>query len=291
MRNLSSNVTKLSIVVALFAGLLVWQPQAEAVPIPCIVCGSIALGAPGIEATVSFAVITGASFAAEVAGHGIGFFGLVPSGTLGPPVIPAPTDFVYLYQLVNSGPSADFISSWTISGGGVGSASGAITAGTRLESTLFVDPNVGPAALITAGPVVAPTAVGLSAGPLVNFENGLGDPNPGPVAPPWGPCLGSGGIGVNCSDGVADLLLASVHVFGWGEAPSGFLLDPLWSGSIIWFASPNAPVLGSTSILAGALFAGGSVPVPAAVPAPATLVLLGLGLAGLGFARRRRVAD
>ena len=61
--------------------------------------------APGIDATVSFAVISGANFNAELATHGIGFFGLVPQGTLGPPVNPVPTDFVYLYQLVNDGPS------------------------------------------------------------------------------------------------------------------------------------------------------------------------------------------
>jgi hypothetical protein len=285
VRSLSSKVRTLSIVVTLFAFVLIWQPRAEAVPVPCIVCGSVALGAPGVDGTVSFAVISGASFAAEVAGHSIGFFGLVPSGTLGPAVLPAAIDFVYLYQLVNSGPTADFISSWTISGGGVGAASGAITAGTRLESTLFVDPNVAPDALITAGPVVAATALGLSAGPLVDFENGLGDPNPSP-APPWGPCLGSGLSGVQCSDGKADLLPTSVLVTAWLETPAGGLIDPLWSGSVIWFSSPIGPITGSTAITAGALVAIGSVPVPGGIPEPATLTLLGLGLAILGFASR-----
>ena len=291
-----SIVRKLSVVAALLSGVLVWQPRAEAGPILCIVCGSTALAAPGVDGTVSFAVITGASFAAEVAAHGIGFFGGVPPGTLGPPVLPAPTDFVYLYQLVNSGVAGvnvDFISGWTISGGGIG---GTITAGTRLESTVFVDPNVGPATLISAGPVAAPTAVGLSAGPLVNFQNGLGAPVGGdPVFPPWGPCLGSGVVGVNCSDGSAFLLPLSVLVGGWTETPTGGLMDPFWSGSVVWFSSPIAPVMGSTSIMAGPAVAMADVPVPGVpapgVPAPATLVLMGLGLAGLAIARRRRATD
>jgi len=282
---------RLFLPLALVAGLFASLPRAEAGPVPCIICGSTPVAASGIEGVVSFAVISGASFAAEVPAHAIGFFGLVPPGTLGPPVLPAPTDFVYLYQLVNSGASPDLIMSWAISGGLVGSASGAITAGTRLESTLFVDPNVGPPALITAGPVAAPTALGLSAGPLVDFENGLGDPIPGPT-PPWGPCLTSGPSGVNCSDGEADLLLASVLVHGWGETPSLPLLDPLWSGSIIWFASPFAPGVGTTTITdASGLVASASVPVPTATPGPATVALLGLGLAGLAFARRRKMAD
>lgn len=284
------NICKPFIIAALFAGTLAWLPRAEAGPVPCILCGSTALAAPGVDGTVSFAVITGASFTAEVAAHAIGFFGLVPPGTLGPPALPAPTDFVYLYQLVNGGigpVNVDFISGWTISGGGIG---GAITAGTRLESTLFVDPNVGPPALITAGPVAAPTAVGLSAGPMVNFENGLGAPVLGdPVFPPWGPCLGSGGVGVNCSDGSADLFATFISVFGWTEAPSAGLLDPFWSGSVIWIASPIGPVTGTTSITAGMAVAMAEVPVPG-VPAPAPLALMGLGLVGMAFARRRRAA-
>jgi len=282
---------RLSVALALLAGLFVASPRAEAGPVACIVCGSAPLTAPGTESVVSFAVISGATFAAEVGAHGIGFLGLVPSGTLGPAVLPAPTDFVYLYQLVNDGPTtADLISTWTISGGLVGSASGAITAGTRLESTLFVDPNVGPPTLITAGPVVATTATGLSGGPMVDFENGIGDPLPGPVAPPWGPCLGSGTPGVNCSDAEADLLLTSVSVHSWGETPSTPMLDPFWSGSIIWFASPFGPGTGTTMTtnVAG-VTASATVPVP--VPEPATIALLGLALAGLAFARRGRAAD
>jgi len=292
-----SPLRPISIVVVLFVSVLVWQPSVEAVPVPCILCGSTALAAPGVDGTVSFAVITGAAFLAELGAHAIGFVGAVPSGTLGPPVPPAATDFVYLYQLVNSGlpgvPNVDFISGWTISGGGIGAGTGAISAGTRLESTLFVDPNLLVPTLISAGPVVAPTAVGLSAGPLVDFENGLGLALPGDPVPPWGPCLGSGAAGVNCSDGIADLLATSISVYGWTETPPDLpvdgLMDPFWSGSVIWIASPNAPVTGTTTITAGLAVAGGPVPVPA-IPEPATVILLSLGLAGLGFAHRRRSA-
>lgn len=294
----------LPIAALLFVSMLVWHPSAEAAPVPCILCGSVPLAAPGVDGTVSFAVITGAVFAGEVGAHGIGFFGAVPSGTLGPAVLPAATDFVYLYQLVNDAPpgaaNVDFISLWTISGGGIGAGAGAITAGTRLESTLFVDPNLGPPILISAGPVPVPTAAGLSGPPLVDFQNGLAPgPLPGdPVFPPWGPCLGSDppplGPGVNCSDGIADLLAASISVHGWTETPLDVpvdgLMDPFWSGSLVWIASPNPPVIGATAITAGLGVAAGPVPVPAAVPEPATLILLGLGLAGLGVARRRSFA-
>ena len=66
---------KLLVALALAAGALTATPRAEATPVPCLVCGSSVLVSPGMEATVSYAVISGASFAAELGTHGIGFGG------------------------------------------------------------------------------------------------------------------------------------------------------------------------------------------------------------------------
>ena len=166
----------------------------------------------------------------------------------------------------------------------MGASSGLITAGGRLESTLFVDPGIG---LVSAGTAGATT--GLSGGPTVDFENGLGGPVPTNPVPAWGPCLGSGASGVDCSDGQADLLPSSIRVTNWQEAPSGSLLDAGWSSSVIWYSSAVGPTSGFTSIQDGGTAMTGSVPVPG-VPVPAAVWLFGSGLVGLiGIARRKTV--
>ena len=270
---------KSSIALTILTAGLIFQEQAVATPINVIQSGSTTITGPAVDGTVSYAVISGTDFNNELAVHNIGFLGSVPSGTLGPITPPANSDFVYLYQLVNDGTNPNPITSWTI---GMGSSSGVITHGGRLESTLFVDPGIG---VVSAGPSGATT--GLSGGPTVDFINGLG----GFVATnpilPWGPCLGSNGV-VDCSDGQADLLPTSIQVTNWQEAPSNPLLDAGWSSSIIWFSSPFGPTSGFTSIQDGGAAMTGIVPV-SAVPLPAAVWLFGAGLIGLfGIARRKK---
>jgi hypothetical protein len=281
----STSIKKLSIGLTILLTGSMFQEQALATAINVIQSGSVAINGPAVDGTVSYAVISGTDFNAELATHNIGFFGSVPSGTLGPIAAPANSDFVYLYQLVNDGPNTNAISSWTI---GVGSASGLITNGGRLESTLFVDPGVG---LVSAG--VAGATTGLTGGPTVDFQNGLGGAFPTDPVPTWGPCLGSGPAGVQCSDGQADLLPSSIQVTNWQETPSGTsggiaLLDAGWSSSIIWFSSPFGPISGFTSIQDGGTAMTGIVPVPG-IPVPAAVWLFGSGLLGLvGVARRKK---
>ena len=102
---------KNSMLAVLAITVMVLPNRGEAGPVPCITCGSVPLSVPGVDGTVSFAVITGANFNAEVAAHSIGFFGNVPQGTLGPIGAPAATDFVYLYQPVNDGLDPSLITS------------------------------------------------------------------------------------------------------------------------------------------------------------------------------------
>lgn len=236
--------------------------RAQAFPVPCIVCGStpIVTGG-GATGTLSFAVISGPDFLLQ----GFPFLGAVPPGTLdllGSGVLA--TDFVYMYQLVNTGPA--LISSYEITLGG---AAGTLTAGGRLESTIFIDPVGG---LVSAGPT------GMTSG-----LSGLSPIDWSTFVP--GPCLGSA-PDRQCSDGSTDLLANSVEMFGFGEAPSAPLLDPTWTSSVMWFASALAPTFQPATVFDTVASSGvGSV---ASIPEPSTGLLLGLGLVGVAAVRRRR---
>ncbi|MGB5718366.1 MAG: hypothetical protein WBN81_14895, partial [Gammaproteobacteria bacterium] len=74
---------KLLIALPLFIAGLAIQGQAVATAINVIQSGSTTISGPAVDGTVSYAVISGTDFNAELATHGIGFFGSVPSGTLG----------------------------------------------------------------------------------------------------------------------------------------------------------------------------------------------------------------
>lgn len=258
---------RLYVVLLLAAAAFAWHAPARAVPVACIVCGSTNLG----PSVISYAVISGQSFLNEVAFHNIGFFGAVPGGSLDAiPNNTAPTDFVYLYQLANFGPP---VNDYTVAGSAITAAN--LTGGGRLESTLFVDPGIG---IVSPGPAGA--TAGLSGGPTIDFINGLNGAN-------WGPCLGSGAAGINCSDATANLFAGAVQGINFGETPLAPLLDPAWTSSVMWFSSALGPGAGIASMtdLTGVSFSG-FAPVP--VPETGTLVLFAVaGLAAMIASRRR----
>ncbi len=262
---------------ALLSALFLWDSRAQAVPISCITCGNTTIAGPSVDGTLSFAVISGTDFLSEVAFHGIGFFGAVPGGSLDAIANnTAATDFVYLYQLVNDGQDPTPITSYQVS---LGIPSGLITGGGRLESTLFLDPVLG---FVSAGLSGGTTA--LTAGPTVDFLNGLGDP----VGPAFGPCQGSGPAGFNCSDATANLLPGAIEAINFAEAPAAPLLDPLWSSSIMWYSSSVGPTTGVATIFGGGTSATGAVPTTAAVPEPAAISLFSTGLLLFGLIAWRR---
>lgn len=239
---------------------------AQAFPVVPIVTGStVIVSAPPAVATISYAVISGTDFLAQ----GFPLVGAVAGGTLdllgGGGV--AATDFVYMYQTVNTG--FDPIVAYDVFLGG---ATATLTGGGRLESTIFVDPGTGKVSLGPLG-VIA----GLSAGlPLLDWAT---------FSPT--PCLGSGG-GNNCSDGTTDLLPASVTMYGFTESPSGIFIDPGWTSSIMWFSTPLAPSLTTaTESFVSFAPAMGLVAGPSVVPIPAAVWLFGSALGVMSVMRRK----
>lgn len=260
------NVSSRNVISALGLSAALLGASAQAIPIVPIITGStvIPTGGGG-SATISYAVVSGADFLIQ----GFPLAGAVPGGTLdalgGAGV--SPTDFVYMYQTVNTGFIP--ITSYDVFIGGAGAT---FTGGGRLESTLFVDPATG---LVSAGPLGAIT--GLAPGlPVLDWS----------VFAPT-PCLGSGGTR-NCSDGTTDLNPTTVSMYGFDETPSAVDIDPFWSSSIMWFSTPLAPVFTTaTEYFAGLPAGSGIVAGPAAIPIPAAAWLFGGALGLLGVVRRR----
>jgi hypothetical protein len=263
---LATNVSK---ILGLLFVLLACANVAQAVPVPCIVCGSTPIvGVAANAGTVSFAVISAADFVIQ----GFPFVGAVPGGTLDLlGSVPGPTDFVYMYQTVNTGgvPGTPLgsIASFEVD---IGSTGPTFTAGGRVESTIFIDPVIG---LVSLGPIGATPAL-TPGSPVVDFS----------IFMP-GPCAGSAGDR-QCSDSTTDLLPTAVKSSSYGEAPSAPLLDPTWTSSIMWFATPLPPGLRlATIFFADGTSASGLVAAP--IPEPGTLLLLGSALAGLAYWRKR----
>jgi uncharacterized protein (TIGR03118 family) len=116
------------------------------------------------------------------------------------------------------------------------------------------------------GLAIAPVSFGECAGDLLvgNFGDGrINAYNPATFAL-LGPLLGSNGNPLEI-DGLWDLILGNGGAGGSSQ-------------SIFFSAGPGEEQHGLFGVIAG----------PAAVPEPATFALLGVGLAAIGFSRRRK---